>query len=202
MPNQNWVEESSFPTLCKLALKEDDQTRACGFLAAAIEVPPEATTVAPDGFCVVSDLLWREPELLDFSAAVQSGLIVVVWRRRVLRLAVREQAPNFLWLAFHNDHQVAPSVVVENLSVALLRPVVGMQNVIKAGAIHRKCSAANRDIDLPPRDLGLSEESLHLLQPHLEGPTRTVLLQPGIDLDVPAVIARESVNSPASKRFS
>jgi hypothetical protein len=42
------------------------------------KVPAEATTVTPDGFCVVSDLLWREPELLDFAAAVQLGLIVVV----------------------------------------------------------------------------------------------------------------------------
>ena len=42
------------------------------------KVPAKTTTVAPDGFCVVSDLLWREPELLDFAAAVQFGLIVVV----------------------------------------------------------------------------------------------------------------------------
>ena len=82
------------------------------------KVSAKTTTVAPDGLCVVSDLLWREPELLDFATAVQFGLIVVVRRQRVLRLAVGEQAPNFLGLAFHNDHQVAPSVVVDNLSVA------------------------------------------------------------------------------------
>ena len=44
------------------------------------KVPAEATTVAPDGFCVVSDLFWREPKLLDFASAVQFGLIVVVRR--------------------------------------------------------------------------------------------------------------------------
>jgi len=66
---------------------------------------------------MVSDLLWREPELLDFATAVQFGLIVVVRRRSVLRFPVGEQAPNLPWLALHND-QVAPSVVVDNLSVA------------------------------------------------------------------------------------
>ena len=38
-----------------------------------LKASAKATGVAPDGFCVVSDLLWREPELLDFTAAVQFG---------------------------------------------------------------------------------------------------------------------------------
>jgi hypothetical protein len=55
---------------------------------------------------------------------------------------------------------VAPAVVVENLSVALLRSVIGMQNVIKAGAVHWKGAATNRDIYLAPGNLGLAEEFL------------------------------------------
>jgi hypothetical protein len=34
------------------------------------KVPIQTMTVTPDGFRVVPDLLWREPELLDFAAAV------------------------------------------------------------------------------------------------------------------------------------
>src|SRR5215813_10437155 len=102
--------------------------------------------------------------MLDFAPTVQPGLIVVVWRRRVFRLAVREKTPDFLWLPFHHDHQVSPSVVVENLSVALFRAVVWMQHVKLAGSVHGKRSPANRDIYLPPWDLGLAEESLHSVE--------------------------------------
>ena len=120
-----------------------------------IQLRLEAIAISPHGLCVVENVFGREPEALRFALAVELRLIVVIGGRGMLRFAVRQQAPDLLRIAFHNDQQIAPSVVAINLSIVLLRALIGVENVVEPGSPKRKFPAAHTTLISPQRTSGL-----------------------------------------------
>src|SRR5205809_7470705 len=149
---------------------------------------PDPLSISPNRLGMRKDFPWGEPEPLHLPLAVKPHLIVVVRRRRVFRLAVRQQATDFLGLSFHHDHYVTPAIVAVDLPTLLIGPIIGMQNAKQGISVHRKGSSTDGHVHFSPRDPGRAEVFLDSSQSLFERRDSILLFLGRAQIDPPSLL--------------